>query len=74
MFKAFSRDNPIIPLVDLSRIDKLDVQEGYQHIFAGVTQAVRILLGHTSIILENIQAIHLIFLSSFLMHKLKNAK
>lgn len=73
MFRAFLPDNPVIFLADLSQTSELDIQEGYQHIFAGATQAIRNLLAHKNITLDKIQATHLIFLASLLMNKLDNA-
>lgn len=46
MMKAFSEQNPLIKLTDLSTTSKKDEQEGYKFIFSGSILAIRNPRGH----------------------------
>lgn len=73
MRQALDIDDPLIripsPTVDSAR----EIQEGYQHIFAGAMLAVRDPKAHQPFEITPDQAIHLLFLASLLMRKLDEA-
>ena len=73
MFKAFSIDNPIIHLADLSTQTGKNIQEGYMYIFAGAMRGIRNPGAHENITIEEERATHYIFLASLLMYKLDEA-
>jgi len=70
MYKAFSVDNPLIVIDDLSTTSGKDIQDGYMHIFAGAMRGIRNPKAHDNIIIPPERAIHFIFLASLLMEKL----
>lgn len=71
MLTAFSANNPIIKLGDISSMTGKDIQEGYMHIFAGAISAIRNPKAHENIRISPERAIHFIFLASLLMDKLE---
>jgi uncharacterized protein (TIGR02391 family) len=70
MFKAFSVDNPIIEVGDLSTDSGRDIQKGYSFIFAGSMMGIRNPKAHENLKISKEQAIHMIFLASLLMNRL----
>jgi uncharacterized protein (TIGR02391 family) len=73
MNTAFSENNPIIVLDDLSTQSGRDIQKGYMQIFAGGMTGIRNPKAHENITISEERAIHFIFLASLLMHKLDEA-
>jgi len=67
---AFSLDNPVISLDDLSTLTGRDVQVGYMQIFAGAITGIRNPKAHENMVINESQAIHRLFLASLLMSKL----
>jgi uncharacterized protein (TIGR02391 family) len=69
MNKAFSPQNPIIRVADLSDETGRDMQKGYHQIFAGSMIGIRNPKAHDNLIIDRIRAIHFIYLASLLMSK-----
>lgn len=74
MKQAFSVNNPIIFLGDLSTISGRDEQVGYMEIFSGTMTGIRNPKAHANMVIDEKRAIHLIYLTSLLMFKLDEAK
>jgi len=74
MKHAFSLNNPIISLADMSSNSGRDEQLGYMEIFAGAMTGIRNPKAHSNIVLDENRAIHLLHLASLLMYKLDEAK
>jgi uncharacterized protein (TIGR02391 family) len=73
MQAAFSVNNPVISLDDLSTQSGKDAQVGYMQIFAGAMTGIRNPKAHEIINIDEQRAIHLLFLASLLMYKLDEA-
>jgi uncharacterized protein (TIGR02391 family) len=73
MRRAFSENNPVIELDNLSSTTGKDVQKGYMDIFAGAMTGIRNPKAHANIRISKERAIHFIFLASLLMDKLDEA-
>jgi uncharacterized protein (TIGR02391 family) len=69
MFKAFSPNNPIIVLRDLSSESGKNIQQGYMQIFAGAMIGIRNPKAHDNINITENRAKHFIYLASLLMYK-----
>lgn len=67
---AFSPNNPIIKLDDLSTQEGKDIQRGYMEIFAGSMVGIRNPKSHRNFEIDKERAIHFIFLASLLMYKI----
>jgi len=67
---AFSLDNPIIKLNNLTNDTEKNIQKGYLQIFAGTMTGIRNPKAHDNLSITKENAIHLIFLVSLLMYKL----
>jgi uncharacterized protein (TIGR02391 family) len=74
MRKAFSPNNPIITLADLSTESGRNEQQGYMDIFAGSMTGIRNPKAHANLNIDENRAIHLMCLASLLMHKLDEIK
>jgi uncharacterized protein (TIGR02391 family) len=74
MTTAFSVQNPIIELDDISTVSGKDIQQGYMQIFAGAMTGIRNPKAHDNINIGETRAIHLLFLASLLMYKLNEAR
>jgi len=74
MMKAFSQENPIILLDDLSTETGKNIQDGYKHLFAGAMRGIRNPKAHANIIIDEKRTIHLLFLASLLMYKFDERK
>jgi uncharacterized protein (TIGR02391 family) len=74
MNEAFSVNNPIIVLDDLSSETGKNVQKGYMQIFSGAMTGVRNPCAHENITIEGKETIHLIFLASLLMYKIEKSQ
>jgi uncharacterized protein (TIGR02391 family) len=70
MRTAFSPNNPIIVLDDLSTETGRNIQQGYMEIFAGAMIGIRNPKAHDNITITEIRAKHFIYLASLLMHKI----
>lgn len=70
MHTAFSPSNPIIVLDDLSTESGKNIQQGYMEIFAGAMIGIRNPKAHDNINITENRAIHFLYLSSLLMHKI----
>jgi uncharacterized protein (TIGR02391 family) len=70
MRTAFSLNNPIIVLDDLSTETGKNIQQGYMEIFAGVMIGIRNPKAHDNLVITPIRAKHFIYLASLLMHKI----
>jgi uncharacterized protein (TIGR02391 family) len=69
MFTAFSPNNPLIVLADLSTESGKNIQKGYMEIFAGAMIGIRNPKAHENLSIDTTRAIHLLYLSSLLMYK-----
>lgn len=74
MNKAFSPQNPIIVLDDLSTTTGKNIQQGYMQIFSGAMAAIRNPQAHENIPMDSNRAIHFLFLASLLMFKIDEKK
>jgi len=70
MHKAFSPNNPIIVLDNLSTDSGRNVQQGYMEIFSGAMVGIRNPKAHENMDIEAIPAKHRIYLASLLMTKI----
>lgn len=70
MRKAFSPNDPIIVLDDLSTESGRNAQQGYMEIFAGAMIGIRNPKAHDNLNITLNRAKHFIFLASLLMHKI----
>jgi len=70
MNRAFSLNNPLIKLDDLSTETGRNIQKGYMLIFSGTMTGIRNPKAHENISIDKKRATHLIFLSSLLMYKI----
>ena len=73
MQKAFSSDNPVIALDDISTLNGKNVQIGYQQLFSGAMTGIRNPKAHSNVQIDAARSMHLIFLASLLMSKLDEA-
>lgn len=77
---AFSLNNPVVVLDDLSTQEGKDIQKGYMDIFAGAMVGIRNPKSHRNFEIDKTQAIHFLFLASLFMRMIdipkltKNAK
>lgn len=69
----FSMNNPIIKLGDLKTESGRNIQQGYLQIFCGAVKGIRNPKAHANISIDKNNAIHLLFLASLLMGKIKKA-
>ena len=74
MNRAFSLQNPIIVLDDLSTDTGKDIQKGYLQIFSGAMTGIRNPKAHENIKIDSQRAIHFLFLASLLMFKIDEKK
>ncbi len=70
MREAFSPNNPVIPLDDISNQEGKDIQKGYMEIFCGSMIGIRNPKSHRNFEITKERAVHFLFLSSLLMFKL----
>lgn len=70
MTRAFSVENPVLRLADLSSESGRSEQIGYMQIFAGAMTGIRNPKAHSNIVIDELRAIHLLYLASLLMFKL----
>lgn len=69
MTSAFSPNNPIIRLSDLSNDSERNIQQGYMQIFAGAMTGIRNPKAHANLHPDRPRTIHLLILASLLMSK-----
>ena len=74
MNRAFSLQNPIIVLDDLSTVGGKNIQKGYMQIFSGAMTGIRNPKAHENISIDGQRAIHFLFLASLLMFKIDEKK
>jgi uncharacterized protein (TIGR02391 family) len=74
MQRAFSVDNPIIILDDLSTETGKNVQKGYIQIFSGSMTGIRNPKAHANMTTSKEKAIHFLFLASLLMMKMDDSR
>jgi len=70
MKTAFSPNNPLIVIADLSTDSGKNIQQGYMEIFAGAMTGIRNPKAHNNLTIDKKKAKHLIYLASLLMHKI----
>ncbi len=73
MLSAFSVNDPVIRLGDLSTESGRNIQEGYMHLFAGSMQGVRNPKAHDLVTISAERSLHFLVLASLLMFTLDNA-
>jgi uncharacterized protein (TIGR02391 family) len=69
MNKAFSPNNPLVVLDDLSTDSGRGVQQGYMQIYAGAMTGIRNPKAHANIIINDIRARHVLYLASLLAYR-----
>ncbi|MBE3129044.1 MAG: TIGR02391 family protein [Actinobacteria bacterium] len=74
MNRAFSLQNPIIVLDDLSTETGKAIQIGYMQIFSGSMTGIRNPKAHQNITIDEKRTIHFLFLASLLMFKIDEKK
>lgn len=70
MRKAFAHTSPIIQLGDLAEQTGRNIQQGYMDLFAGAIAGIRNPKAHDNIVIDEVRAIHHLFLASLLFYKL----
>lgn len=70
MKTAFSPNNPLIVLGDLSTESGRNIQQGYMEIFAGAMMGIRNPKAHDNLNITEKRAKHFIYLASLLMQKI----
>ena len=73
MEKAFSANNPIIGLGDISTQTGRDIQRGFMELFAGSVRCIRNPKAHERVIVDRTDAIRKLHLASLLMSAIDNA-
>lgn len=73
MQQAFSPNDPKVVLADVATISGKDEQTGYMSIFGGTMQGIRNPKAHDNLTISSNRAMHLLFLTSLLMHRLDDA-
>lgn len=73
MEKAFSANNPIISLGDISTQTGRDIQRGYMELFAGSVRCIRNPRAHERVVVDKADAIRKLHLASLLMSAIDNA-
>ncbi|HEV8394542.1 MAG TPA: TIGR02391 family protein [Vicinamibacterales bacterium] len=73
MNRAFSVEKPVVVLADLSTQSGKDEQVGYMQLFAGAMRGIRNPKAHANIEIDDVRAIHHLFVASLLMSKLDEA-
>jgi uncharacterized protein (TIGR02391 family) len=68
MRTAFSPNNPVILLEDLSTESGRNIQQGYMDIFAGTMTGIRNPKAHANIQIDSKRAMHFFFLASLLLY------
>ncbi|MGA3284750.1 MAG: TIGR02391 family protein, partial [Verrucomicrobiota bacterium] len=68
MRTAFSANNPVIVLDDLSTDSGKNIQQGYMDIFAGSMTGIRNPKAHGNVQIDSKRAIHMLFLASHLLY------
>jgi uncharacterized protein (TIGR02391 family) len=66
MNKAFSVNNPVVVLDDLSTESGRNVQQGYMQIFAGSMIGIRNPKAHANVTIDDMRARHFLYLASLL--------
>jgi len=69
MNKAFSVNNPVVILDDLSTKPGRNVQQGYMQIFAGSMIGIRNPKAHANVTIDDMRARHSLYLASLLAHR-----
>lgn len=70
MRKAFAHTSPIIQLGDLTEQTGRNIQQGYMDLFAGAIAGIRNPKAHDNIVIDEVRAIHHLFVTSLLFYKL----
>lgn len=73
MQAAFSLQNPIIKLADISTETGMSVQQGYMEMFTGAMKGIRNPKAHNNQVISKDDAIRKLHFASMLMYKLDNA-
>ena len=69
MNKAFSVNNPVVVLDDLSTESGRNVQQGYMQIFAGSMIGIRNPKAHANVTIDDMRTRHSLYLASLLAHR-----
>ena len=73
MQKAFSVNNPIIKVADISSRTGKDIQQGVMELFCGSTRYIRNPKAHEKVVMGNQEAISKLHLASLLMYEIDKA-
>ena len=73
MQAAFSLQNPIIKLADISTETGMSVLQGYMEMFTGAMKGIRNPKAHNNQVISKDDAIRKLHFASMLMYKLDNA-
>lgn len=74
MQKAFSENQPIINLADITTKTGKNIQAGYRFIFAGCFRAIRNLIAHYNVEMEPQEALRYLYVVDDLLNKLDKAQ
>jgi uncharacterized protein (TIGR02391 family) len=74
MKTAFSVNNPLIKLDDISTESGKNIQLGFMELFSGAMIGIRNPKAHANIVITKEYAIHLLFVASLLMFKIDEAE
>jgi len=74
MQKVFSVNKPLLFLADLNTVTGHDTQNGYLQIFSRTMKGIRNPMAHENDEIVKVDAIHLLYLASWLMHILERAR
>jgi uncharacterized protein (TIGR02391 family) len=69
MQKAFSPNNPLIVLDDLSTESGRNIQQGYMQIYAGAMIGIRNPKAHANVVINDARARHFLYLASLLAYR-----
>ena len=69
MTRAFSNDSAVFKLADTSTTVGKNVQQGYMNLFLGSTIGIRNPSAHGNEEMEQLDAVHFLFLASLLLRK-----
>lgn len=69
MLKAFSPNNPLVLLDDLSTETGRNIQQGYMQMFAGAMTGIRNPKAHANIVIDDKRARHHLYVASLLTYK-----
>ena len=73
MQKAFSVNNPLIKVADMTTRTGKDIQQGLMELFTGSVRYIRNPHAHEKVCMDKIEAVHKLHLASLLMSEIDKA-